>query len=77
LKKKRGDHVDGFNKARTQYEENQSNYDAYLADEANRLKVELVAANDRLEDQYFRRMIWKLLFVISFGINVGLWIGGL
>jgi hypothetical protein len=68
--------VEDFNNARTQYEENQGHYNTFLANEANRLKVELVAANDRLEDQYFRRMIWKMLFVISFGINVGLWIGG-
>ena len=76
MKKKRGDYVEGFNKARTQYEENQSHYDVYLADKVKRLTNERDDLNDRLEDQYIRRLIWKLLFAVSFGVNIGTWIGG-
>jgi hypothetical protein len=65
-----------FNKAAGTYEANRKIYDAHLAKQMQELRLDRDVHKQMAEEQFFRRMIWKLLFVISFAINVGYWIGG-
>jgi hypothetical protein len=66
-----------FNKAAGTYEANKKIYDAHLAKQMQELRLDRDVYKQMAEDQFFRRMIWKLLFVISFAINAAYWIGGM
>jgi hypothetical protein len=66
-----------YNKAAGTYEANRKIYDAHLAKQMQELKLDRDVYKQMAEDQFFRRMIWKLLFVISFAINAAYWIGGM
>jgi hypothetical protein len=66
-----------FNKAAGTYEANRKIYDAHLAKQMQELRLDRDVYKQMAEDQFFRRMIWKLLFVISLAINAAHWIGGM
>ena len=69
--------MDRFNKAAGTYEANRKIYDAHLAKQIQELRLDRDVYKQMAEDQFFRRMIWKLLFVISFAVNAAYWIGGM
>jgi hypothetical protein len=58
------------------YDSNRKIYDAHLAKQVQELRLDRDVYKQMAEDQFFRRMIWKFLFVISFAINAGYWLGG-
>jgi hypothetical protein len=66
-----------FKNAVDTYESNRKIYDAHLAKQVQEMRLDRDVYKQMAEDQYFRRIIWKLLFVISFGINAAYWIGGI
>ena len=63
-------------KAKRIYDQNKSAYDVFLAEKVKAVTAERDELKERLEDQFFSRMIWKLLFIISLGVHVGQLLGG-
>jgi hypothetical protein len=66
-----------FKNAVDTYEANRKIYDAHLAKQMQELRLNRDVYKQMAEDQSLRRIIWKLLFVISFAINAADWIGGM
>jgi hypothetical protein len=65
-----------FKNAVDTYESNRKIYDAHLAKQMKELRLDRDVHKQMAEEQLIRRLIWKLLFVISFAVNVGYWMGG-